>query len=168
MSSQSIRDRIKRGDEVYIVVRPAPNLPPKRKPARVLDVVRSGVRVVDEGRERMVPFSEIELPTAVAIEAEKRATHPIVEYQRPPLAVVAAPPPSQSTNVASFDPRDLDAWLEMGRSLESDLAIAMAEETAAIRALDEERKEIEKEIEQRTLRFRDLETKHALVRRGSR
>lgn len=97
MKLQNTREQYNKGDQVYLIV--------KRKPARVLEVLRAACRLEIEGetRPRVVRFQLIEpAPAPLPRPPSKPA---------PLRAVVdAAPARRQQTD-------DIDEWLQLGHGL---------------------------------------------------
>ncbi len=165
--TQEKREQLYRGQQVCVLVNIAPNVPTKRRKARVIEVLRAAAKLQVEGEEkpRLVPFKDIETDADVAaqrpVHVPIRPANPVVELvtrdRRPmetPKLVSQAPVASTAVQRLREERTEVDAWLAMGRELlkpmEERVALlrqedaALAEEAAAI---GEQRKSLAAEIE---------------------
>lgn len=162
MTPQEIRDRLEKGDQVYVVVRYGNGLV-KRKGARVLKVMRGAVSLNIEGEERprTVGYAEIELPPDVPKpkarrEEDRRAVASVVQLApRPGIErrdTIPEPElaPAQLPQPATEDVEQaLDVWIEMGEEMRGSIEARAAEVETEIAALEEDKREIEERIAER-------------------
>lgn len=169
MSAQEIRDAINRGADVYVRVQVTPSLTKRVGPVEVVSVSRAAVRVkVDGKRERMVPFTELEIdaPQPKKHETKHEAPPRIHVVPSPRTPVLTEIPRAADKPAALRDPEpepplppadpasSLDAWLEMGREVAQEIIQRIAE-------LMQERKALHAEASAIAARDREVEAELA-------
>lgn len=159
MKAQQIRERLEKGMRVDVVIRPAPNII-KRKPAVVVEVVRSAarVRVDGETEPRTVRFSDLEIPAPPPASRLRPASTALEQ-----LPSKTAPAPAATS--APIAPRSsVDTWLEMGAELEADIETELSEFRQQKAALESERAELDRELDAVTNRYSELHKSLEMIR----
>ncbi len=172
MSNQTRRERISRGDTVYVLVNPGGNAPMKRKPAKVLTVMRAGAEVMVEGehKPRTIRLAALELPTPPPPPPPARPEpgpgysealapgRPLAPSSptpgpgttrgpgRPPgrasAGVQAGTAPESTPPTGDTTASDVEAWLALGESMAAPLRDKIEALREEALALDDETKAI--------------------------
>lgn len=166
---QDRRERISRGDTVYVLVNPGGGAPMKRKPARVISVMRAGAEVMVEGesKARTVRLNALEIPTPLPpARPEPGSAYPEARAPGRPLGPSSPAPgpdtarspgrpqggepaiPAYGTAAFSGPPggdttaSDVEAWLALGESMAAPLRGKIEALREEALALDDEAKAI--------------------------
>lgn len=138
------KHQLRKGDEVDVLVHIADGHPPKRKRARILQVMRNAakVRYVDEIRaargDPIVRFNQLELAPKVT----KRRAQP--KKEKPTLtASIAERHPEVTVGLQGDEDddeseMDMEAWLDLGRQMVGPVQREIASLEQEKRLLDEE------------------------------
>lgn len=165
MGSMSLAERslrvtgpedLKKGDEVHVIVKidPEGNLV-KRKPARVVDVLRKAAVLAVEGEkdQRTVRFSELELkpPTEPPPPPPKAKSKPKPRRHLRSVAPKSPRSPKEEPVKEVAPPTSIDQWAQQGKALQDQLIAQSHEIENQMRALIAEAEDLEMEA----LRKRD-------------
>lgn len=157
-TTQEKRERFNKGDTVHVLVSPAPNLPTKRRPAKVIEVMRAACKVQVEGenKPRTIRFSALQ-PAPPAPPAPKPKPAPLRAVQS------AEPSPLSRPAQPQVPASDLDSWLAMGAELVAPMRAELAQLADEDEALEEEAKAIASERAAIQLQAKRLRTAIARV-----
>ena len=177
MNHSVMREAVEPGDTVHVVTRIGQSGLERRLEAKVLVVMRAAmkVRFTKDGSERTVHFADLEIDESILERARRKPADKAPEPERKPTP---APPravaPVVQIRTPVLDPSEvrqvsktsqLDAWLEMGREVEQELAERIAAITMERRALNAEKAEIEKRENELQVEFGTLTAKKDMITR---
>lgn len=170
---QQVRESFNRGDTVEVVT-PYGNGQIKHERvqlATVVETLRSAVRCrFPDGAERAIQFKHVRKPAP----APAAAPAPVVERRglRPALVTPAPPMPQPAEPTRPLEPlvppviahlADVEAWLQMGRTLLDPLDTKIADLRQHKEGLDAERVAIERELDLLTDELRTLHAQREQV-----
>lgn len=164
-----MREFLKKGQMVNVLVTPAPGVV-KRKPARVLDVLRAAALLEFEGGiKRKVVFSEIEFPDDVPEPPrkppERKALQLPVHEQRPrePVTRAEVATPERLAQVRDAL-HDFQALLDMSGDVLESMQVEAAQLLQTSKALHAERDAVDAELDRVQREHADIQSKLDLLK----